>query len=60
MRRLKLISYILSPVIIALITGVLIAKLGIGSRVVWVIVILSGLFVSIINSAIVIISIAKK
>jgi len=60
MRRLKLLSYIFSPVVIALIAGVLLAKHGIGSRAIWAIVILFGLCVSIFNSVIVVISIAKK
>ncbi len=60
MRRLKLVSYIFSPVVVALFAGVLLAELGIGSRSLWSIVILSGLCISIVNSVIVVISIAKK
>ncbi len=60
MRRLKLVSYIFSPVVTALIAGILLAKLGVGSRILCVVIILAGLILSIVNSIVVVIYITKK
>jgi hypothetical protein len=60
MRHLKLISYVFSPVVAALVTTGLLAHRGIGSKLVWAMILIAGLFVSIVNSIIVVIFIIKK
>ncbi len=60
MRRLKHVSYIFSPVVLTLIAGVLFTKLEIGSRIFWAIIMLAGLFLSIVNSIVVVIFVIKK
>lgn len=60
MNLFKLFSYILSPVIFALLTGILLFKNYHIKSIHFVVVVFAGLFITVINSIIIIIRISRK
>lgn len=60
MRSVKLISYVFSPLVTAIVTTGLLAHGGIGTRLLWAIILLGGLFFSVVNGIVVVIFIIKR
>lgn len=60
MQRLKIVSYIFSPLVVAVIAGIVLLQRHYITAILFIVIVLSGLFVTMVNIIIIIIHLSKK